>query len=134
MTSELPWAWRADQPASPDDLSALQDVAPIPLPKSYIDLLRQADGYEGSLSVEPFNLVLSPAREVINDVVSGTFTEFFPDFFVIGGNGGGDAIAFDTRTDREGWVLSFDMTNIDLAESVRDVAPNFDELLTKIEA
>lgn len=65
-------------------------------------------------------------------MTSRKFNEFFPDFFVIGGNGGLEVIALDTRGECEGAIVSFDMTNIDLDESVFNVARDFDDLLTKI--
>ena len=120
-------------PASEAKLQRLRTVAPIDLPQSYIELLSRADGYEAGLSVRPSWLVLYPVNEVIEIATSGTLSEEFPNYFVIGGNGGGEAIAFDTRPENSGNVISFDMANIDLAESVMDVAANFDELLTKID-
>jgi hypothetical protein len=130
---EPPWRWSAEKPASEADLQQLRELSPIQLPQTYLELLAGSNGYEGALSVDPLWLQLYPAHEVIDIAQKGTFKEFFPGFFVVGGNGGGEAIAFDTRPGREGRVITFDMTNIDLEESVMDVASNFDELLTKVE-
>ena len=133
MMPEQSWAWQAAEPASETDLRRLRDVAPIDLPHSYMQLLTVANGYEAGLSVQPLWLVIYPTHEVINIATSDTFSEDFPGFFVVGGNGAGEAIAFDTRSGSLGKIVSFDMTSIDLAESVREVATSFDELLTKID-
>jgi hypothetical protein len=131
---ELPWRWSGDKPAPEADLQELRELSPVQLPETYFELLADANGYEGALSVDPLWLILYPAHEVIDIAQKGVFKEFFPGFFVIGGNGGGEAVAFDTRPGREGRVITFDMTNIDLEESVMEVAPSFDELLAKVEA
>jgi hypothetical protein len=57
------------------------------------------------------------------------FDASFPDFFVIGSNGGGEAIAFDMRASKPWPFVSFDMMNIELAESVVTVASDFASFL-----
>ena len=131
---EIPWRWCADEPAPEADLQQLKELSPVELPQTYIDLLAKANGYEGALSVDPLWLILYPSREAIEIAQSGAFKEFFPDLFVFGSSGGGDAVAFDARAGHEGSIATFDMTNIDLDESVQTIAANFDELLTNVEA
>ena len=57
---------------------------------------------------------------------------FFPKLFVIGGNGGGEAIALDLRTATPYPVVVFNTCNIDLAESVYPLAASFDALIPMI--
>jgi hypothetical protein len=52
--------------------------------------------------------------------------------FVIGGNGGGEAVALDLRGTEPYPLVAFDMSNVDLSESVRTIAPSFDEALKLI--
>jgi hypothetical protein len=129
---EPKWMWQAEQAAGQLDLERLSQISPIDLPRSYLELLSKADGYEGGLSVVPLCLVLYPVREVIEIASSGAFQEFFADYFVVGGNGGGEAIAFDTREGHEGSIVAFDITNANVDTSVVPVASNFEDLLTKV--
>ncbi|KAB0265146.1 SMI1/KNR4 family protein [Microvirga brassicacearum] len=91
-----------------------------------------SNGGEGPLSVQPLWFCLYPAEEVVEIAQAGTFREFFPNLFVIGGSGGGDAVAFDLRASEPYPLVEFDMTNIDLAESVQQIAGSFDEALALI--
>ena len=121
--------WHAAPGASPTALARLQSASPVRLPPSYLDLLAFSDGGEGPLPVQPLNLCLYSAAEVIEIEREGSFHEFFPGLLVIGGNGGGEAIALDIRGAEPWPVVYFDMTNIDLEESVELLAPDFDALL-----
>lgn len=121
--------WHRCDGASAEELAALIAAAPVALPESYLQLLRATNGGEGPLPVQPLWLVLYPAKEVAQIQREATFKEFFPGFFVIGGNGGGEAVAFDLRAPSSMPVVAFDMTNIDLTESVRPLAASFDGLL-----
>ena len=119
-------------PASEEAVAKLVEQAPVELPGAYLDLLRHSNGGEGPLPVQPLNLCLYPAEEAIQIETEGTFKEYFPGFFVIGGNGGGEAIAIDIRHSAPWPVICFDMTNIFLEESVQPVAPDFDAFVKMI--
>ena len=62
----------------------------------------------------------------------GLKNEFFPGFLVIGSNGGGEYVAFDMRGSEPWPVVSLDMTNIDLTESVQLIAEDFDTFLSLV--
>ncbi|MER8885693.1 SMI1/KNR4 family protein [Mesorhizobium sp. M0904] len=124
--------WRKKDGASDEAIEKLRDVGPLVLPESYVALLSFSNGGEGPLPVQPLWLALHAAEEVIEIEQQGTFKEFFPGFFVIGSNGGGEAIAFDLRTVGLYPLVAFDMTNIDLVESVWPIAPDFDAFLDLI--
>ena len=124
--------WRKAEGASDAAMASLRQAAPAVLPESYYSLLFYSNGGEGPLPVQPLWIVLYPAEEVAEIARQGTFDEFFSGLFVIGGNGGGEAVAFDLRTAEPYPLIFFDMTNIDLAESIRLIAPNFDAALDLI--
>ncbi|MFD1987940.1 SMI1/KNR4 family protein [Mesorhizobium newzealandense] len=121
--------WRKNGGASDEAIQKLRDVAPVVLPESYFALLSLTNGGEGPLPTQPLWLALDAAEEVIETEQQGTFKEFFPGFFVIGSNGGGEAIAFDLRTAGPYPLVAFDITNSDLIESVWPIALDFDEFL-----
>lgn len=124
--------WHQVEGASAAALAQLRTIAPVELPESYFSLLAFSNGGEGPLPVQPLWLCLDPAEEVAGTAQAGTLRDFFPNLFVIGGNGGGEAIAFDLRAGEPYPVVAFDMANADLAESVRQIAPSFDAALDLI--
>lgn len=124
--------WHKADGASSAALAQLRAVAPAELPESYFSLLTFSNGGEGPLAVQPFWLCLYLAEEVVQIEQDGDFKEFFDSFFVIGGNGGGEAVAFDLRESTPYPLVAFDMTNIDLSESVWQIAPCFDDALELI--
>ncbi|TPN79531.1 SMI1/KNR4 family protein [Mesorhizobium sp. CU2] len=124
--------WRKNDGASEAAIGKLWGVSPMVLPQSYFSFLVLSNGGEGPLPVQPWWFVLDPAEEVIETVQAGRFKEFFPGLFVIGGNGAGQAIAFDLRSDGSCPVVAFDMTNSNFDESVLPIAPDFDTLIEMI--
>lgn len=124
--------WHKVDGASTEAITALKSLAPVDLPESYYSLLTFSNGGEGPLTVQPLWFQLYPAEEAAQIERDGTFREFFDGLFVIGGNGGGEAVAFDLRENAPHPVVAFDMTNIDLQESVRPIAPSFDAVLDLI--
>ena len=124
--------WHGAKGASSAALALLKSVAPVDLPESYYSLLSFSNGGEGPLPVQPLWLCLYPAEEVVQIERDGTFREFFAKLFVIGGNGGGEAVAFDLRESEPYPIIVFDMANINLPESVRPIASSFDAALKLI--
>jgi hypothetical protein len=124
--------WHKVEGASERAIAELREVAPRSLPESYFSLLSFSNGGEGPLPVQPLWLCLYPAEEVVQLARQGTFEECFSGLFVIGGNGAGEAVAFDLRTAEPRPLVSFDMTNVDLPESIWHIAPSFDAALELI--
>ena len=124
--------WHPARAASATALADLRSVAPARLPPMYLELLAFSNGGEGPLPVDPFNLCLYSAEDVIEIERERSYREFFPGLFVIGGNGGGEAIALDVRGAEPWPIVYFDTTNIDLQESVRPLAPDFDSFMAMI--
>ena len=125
--------WHGASGASASVLEKLVSVSPFPLPESYLSFLSKCNGGQGPVSVQPCWLCLYPAEEVAKIELDGTYHEFFPGYLTIGSNGGGEAVALNLDESGNARVVHFDMTNIDVAESVRPLASSFDELITLIE-
>ena len=124
--------WDKASPANETAIDMLKTISPNQLPSSYIKLLSYSNGGEGPLPVDPLYFILDSAENCIRIYKDKTFEEYFEGLFVIGGNGGGDAIAIDMRKPAPFPVVSFDMTNIDLDESVWLVANSFSEFFDYI--
>lgn len=124
--------WRGAEGASSEVLALLKSITPVDLPESYYSLLSLSNGGEGPLPVQPLWLCLYAAEEVIRIERTGTFKEFFANLFVIGSNGGGEAIAFDVREVEPYPIVAFDMTKIMLPETIQPIALSFDTLLILI--
>ncbi|WP_394155874.1 SMI1/KNR4 family protein [Loktanella salsilacus] len=125
-------SWEPKAGAAHEEIAKLVTAAGYTLPESYLAFLCISNGGQGPLSVDPFWLILDSADSVAGALKIGTFTEFFPGLIVIGGNGAGEGVAFDFRSNREAEVVHFDMTNTDHSESVRPFAASFTELLALV--
>lgn len=121
--------WHKVDGASADAIAALKSLAPVDLPESYYALLTFSNGGEGPLAVQPLWFQLYPAEETAQIERDGTFRKFFRGLFVIGGS---EAVAFDLRDNAPYPLVAFDMTNVDLEESLRPIAPSFDVALDLI--
>jgi hypothetical protein len=125
--------WYRVDGAPPGDIEALKRTAKKALPESYFALLAHSNGGEGPLATSPFQFQLDPALVTMQQIIDDTFAQFFPGLVVFGSNGGGEAIAFDTRGDAPFPIVAFDMTNNDLDESITPIAPDFDAFLDLVE-
>jgi len=121
--------WRKNSGASPEQIEALRQASPVKLPAKYYDFLAFSDGGEGPLSRQPLNFVLDPAAVALENFSRGLSHEFFPSFLMFGSNGAGEYLAFDVRDSGRMPIVSIDMTNTDLGESVWQVAASFDEFV-----
>ncbi len=124
--------WNGNAPAEAGALERLRRVAGVELPDEYLKFLAFSDGGEGPLAIDPGYVVIDPAADAADQKEEKTFEEFFPGFFMFGGNGGGELFAFDLRGSRPWPVVMIDMTNIDLKESVVPIATDFSEFLKHI--
>lgn len=123
--------WHGAAGASDQILAQLRAVAPAELPEGYLQLLSVSNGGEGPLPVNPFNLCLDPASEVVARLADGGHGQpEFDGFLIFGGNGGGEYLAFDTG-DGEPWpVVTIDM--VAGRASAEVVAPDFDRFIELI--
>jgi hypothetical protein len=117
--------------ASAQTIEKLGAAAPDELPASYLQLLSATDGGEGPLPVNPFNLCLDPAHEVIARLSNGNYGQSeFDGFLIFGGNGGGEYLAFDMRQGAPWPVVTLDM--VAGAASAEIVATDFDQFMDLI--
>jgi hypothetical protein len=124
--------WFKNPGATHEALDALRASAGVELPKAYFGLLAFSNGGEAPLAVSPWNFCLDSAEDAVKYKTAKTYEEFFPGFFVFGGSGGGDYVAFDMRGDKPWPVVAIDMTNIDLSESVELIAKDFASFLAHV--
>jgi hypothetical protein len=124
--------WYKNSGASSEALKVLRASVDVYLPNEYFELLAYSNGGEGTLSVSPFNFCLDSAEDAAKNKKEKIYDEFFSGFFVFGGSGGGDYIAFDLRASQPWQIVAIDMTNIDLTESVDFIAKDFATFLTLV--
>lgn len=124
--------WSGNPSANSEAIDRLRKVAGVHLPEDYYRFLKFSDGGEGPLAIDPGYIVIDSAEDAASQKENKIFDEFFPGFFMFGGNGAGELFAFDVR-DLKPWpIVMIDITNIDLAESVVRIANDFSDFLKHI--
>lgn len=117
--------WFAVGGATAEELSRLRAVAPGALPERYLNLLAYSNGGEGPLPTQPYNLCLDAARTVTQTIESNNHNRAdLQGFLIIGGNGGSEYIALDTRNGTPWPVVTIDM--VTGGGSAEVIAPDFD--------
>lgn len=123
--------WYPAAGASAQIIEDLRASALEELPGSYLQLLSVSNGGEGPLPVDPFNLCLDPADEVMARLGNGNYGQpDFDTFLIFGGNGGGEYLAFDMRHGAPWPVVTIDM--VAGPESAEVVATDFDTFIDLI--
>jgi hypothetical protein len=123
--------WLTASGAAADELSRLRAVAPHDLPERYLELLAFSDGGEGPLPSQPYNLCLDSAGTVAETIESENHGQAdLQGFLIIGGNGGGEYIAFDTRNGAPWPIVTIDM--VAGGGSAEVIAPDFDTSYDRI--
>jgi SMI1 / KNR4 family (SUKH-1) len=113
-------AFQPNAPASNEALTSL----PKSLPESYFAFLTRANGGEGFIGDRYVQLWRAEELAEMNRAYKTE--EFFPDFFFIGSNGGGEAFAFDlSRTD----ARLFEVPFIGLPTGANAISESFDSFL-----
>ncbi len=116
--------WNAEPGASESDLRRLQSVSPIRLPDELLDLLHFSNGGEGDLALPPLLFMLDPVEAIIEGISDSFLLKEFPGFLFIGGNGGLERIAFDTRHGSPPWPIVM-IDPIAGLNSTYTIAPDF---------
>jgi len=116
--------FQPNAPASTEALESLRAGLAKSLPESYCAFLartNEGEGFFGDRYVQ-----LWRAEELAEMNRAYKTAEFFPNFFFIGSDGGGEAYAFDlSRTD----ATVFEVPFIGLPTHARAIARSFDSLL-----
>ena len=116
--------WQREAPASEEALTALESGAPARLPAAYREFLRYSNGGEGILGIQPGWFQIWTAQEVLPLNADYQVQDWLPYLFGFGSSGGGELLAFDTRTPDEWSVCIVPFS--DLCEaSVLPLASNF---------
>jgi len=119
-----PQAFRRNPPATKEALQSLIAALPKSLPDDYIAFLERSNGGEGFVGERYVSLW--KAEELITRNSGYKVTEFFPNFFFIGSDGGGEAYAFDISGHD---VTVFEVPFIGMPSDASAIADSFDALL-----
>ena len=126
--TEVGGEWLDAPPAAPGVVESLRAGSPIPLPSDYLAFLRQSNGGEGELSVQPCWLVLWQAEDVLRFNREYDVAVSVPGFFAFGSSGGGEMFAFDARAPASHAIVSIPFIPMDAVEAL-PVAGSFTALL-----
>lgn len=109
-------------PASKDDIKLFEKLSGFILPADYVDFLRKSNGGEGFIGENAY-LILWPVEQLLEMNSAYQTQEYAPGLLLIGSDGGGEAIAFDTNSP-EFPVVSVPFVGMDRS-LIRFVSPNF---------
>lgn len=84
------------EPASEEAIQEFKQLSGLELPADYITFLKKSNGGEGLVGKNAY-LILWPVEQLINLNKAYQVEEYIPGLLFIGSDGGGEAIALDTR-------------------------------------
>lgn len=113
--------WR-NEPATEEKIQELVAECPIELPALFFDLFRFANGFEADLALPPLLFVLHPVEDALTKLHERWLNDAHDLFFVFGGNGGLETIAFDRRNGPPYPIVMFDA--IAPEDSAIEIAPD----------
>jgi len=116
--------FQPNAPATKEALQLLITALPKPLPDSYMAFLARSNGGEGFIGER--YVWLWKAEELVTHNRGYKVAEFFPNFFFIGTDGGGEAYAFDISGDD---ATVFEVPFIGMPSDASAIADSFDALL-----
>jgi SMI1/KNR4 family protein SUKH-1 len=120
--------FNGNPPADTSSMRQLETDASIRLPEDYARFLLEVDGGEGF--VGDTYLILWRAGELLAMNEAYQVPEYAPGLFLFGSDGGGEAFAFDTRSDAKP-IVSVPLVGMEL-KVVRLVASNFTAFLEEL--
>jgi hypothetical protein len=123
--------WRRAEPASPASIVALAEKSGLELPTDYLSFLRQCNGGDGFLNVQPCYLRVWNAEIVLDYNLNYEMPENVPGFFAFGDAGGGEFFAFDTRGPQPWPVVSIPYVPME-ASAAWSIASTFSDLLDHV--
>jgi hypothetical protein len=100
----------------------------VRLPDDYAELLQQANGGEGF--VGNAYVILWRVEELLEMNKAYQVAEYAPGLFLFGSDGGGEAFAFDTRSDAKP-IVSVPFVGMEL-KLARPIASNFKAFLEEL--
>ncbi|MFG6465515.1 SMI1/KNR4 family protein [Roseateles sp. BYS87W] len=122
---------RWNRGASLEAIEHLRKKIPSQIPCGYLNLLAATDGGEAALPVAPYNCCLDDATTVLTGGAKAWRQRWLEEgFFIIGGDGGGELLAFDLRTQGEPPIVAIDM--VAGSESAMMVAPSVEAFVAML--
>lgn len=82
------------------ELEKILPQLPANLPKSYINFLRNHNGANGDLPIQPLYFQLWQIDELVQANQDAEIQKYLPSYFGIGGNGGGELIAVNLENQK----------------------------------
>ncbi|MBV6499103.1 MAG: hypothetical protein CJBNEKGG_01553 [Prosthecobacter sp.] len=128
---DLSAKWDREPPASAEVIGKLISESRLKLPEDYLAFLLQSNGGEGELGIQPGWFRIWQAEEVIQAGLEHEVPKYAPGFFTFGGNGGGELLAFDTRSGTPWPVVALPCIGLDAKEAI-PVAPNFKDFVSQM--
>ena len=118
--------FRANAPPALSSIRQFESVSGIRLPVDYTEFLSHANGGEGFIGPHAY-AILWRVEELIELNKAYRVAEYAPGLFAFGSDGGGEAFAFDRRSDAMP-VVSVPFVGMELSLA-RPVAVNFRSFL-----
>jgi hypothetical protein len=116
----------------PADASAVRQFEAefhLRLAEDYVQFLEWVNGGEGFIGKNVY-IILWRVEELLEMNTAYHVAEYAPGLFLFGSDGGGEAFAFDTRSDAN-QIVSVPFVGMELSLA-RALAPNFGQFLEKL--
>ena len=120
--------FNANPLADTSSIRQLETESGLHLPEDYTTFLQEVDGGEGF--VGDAYVILWRVGELLEMNRAYQVAEYAPGLFLFGSDGGGEAFAFDMRSDSK-TIVSIPFVGMEL-ESARPVASNFKAFLEEL--
>jgi len=122
-------SFNGNAPASTAAISQFEKETGICLPEAYKQFLQHADGGEGFIGQGAY-IILWRVEELLEMNNAYQVSEYAHGLLIFGSDGGGEAFAFDMRSDLKP-IVSVPFVGMDL-RLARSLAPTFDRFLNQL--
>ena len=129
QTDQLLTKFNGNPPASASSIQELEKVSEFSLPADYAEFLRQMNGGEGFIGPDAY-VIFWKVEELQELNVAYEVSEQAPGLFLFGSDGGGEAYAFDLRSEDKK-IVEVPFVGMELGLA-RSMAPNFKTFLEKL--
>jgi|SRR5215472_16113009 len=91
--------FNGNPPVGLSTLHAFQQEAGFHLPQDYVEFLQRTNGGEGLIGQNAY-VILWPVEDLLEMNRAYQVNEYAPGLFIFGSDGGGEAFAFDRRSEK----------------------------------